>query len=317
MLAGRAAFDIFPIREKDADLLIWEQQDNYTGLMQVRGLNGAPPRVKPVGYKRYQMEPGVYGEHSEVDEAELVRRARPASFTEFISINDLVAEKQMQLMARQFDRFELIIWNLLVTGTFSVPGPTGAVLHTDSYTLQTFSAGTAWSTSATSTPLADMRSAQLLALGHGAVFDATAKAYMNQVTFNNLISNSNATDLYGRRTQGFGTFNGPKQIAELFMGDNLPQIIVYEGGYIPDGGTFTRFIPNNKVVLVGRRTTNADIGEFRLTRNACNPNMGPGVYTNVVDFRNMGHIPPKIEVHRDVNGGPVIYFPSSMVVMSV
>jgi hypothetical protein len=316
MQAGRPIFSLFPEEDVNANTLIWEQRDNYVGLMQVRGLNGAPPRVKSVGFKRYLMPPGVYGEYLPIDEAELTERAAPASFTDFIPLDDAVAERQMQLLGRQLDRQEAMGWALLVSGTFSVAGPTGAILHTDSYTTQTFTASPGWATFATATPMADLRAVSLKARGLSVSFGGNAVAYMNQVTFNNLASNVNAADIYGRRTQGLGTYNSADQLNQLFAGDNLPGIQVYDQGYLNDAGTFVPFIPDNKVVVVGKRLTGEPVGAFRYTRNASNPNMAPGVYTRVMDF-NETAVPRKIEVHRGFNGGYVIYFPSAIVVMSV
>lgn len=314
--ADRPIFKLFPTRTVDNDVLLWDQKDNYKGLQQVRGLNGEPPRVKPVGHKRYRMEPGYYGEHTLIDEAELTRRAQRGSFTEVISIEDLVGEQQELLLERRLDRIETICWTLLATGTFSVTGPAGVVLHTDSYTTQTYTASPAWATVATATPLADLRAVQLLARGHGVSFGGDATAYTNQATFNSLVSNTNPADVYGRRQAGFGTFNNLTDINKLLTGDNLPELVIYDGGYLNDAGTFTLFIPNNKVIVVGKRPGQQTVGEFRFTRNVNNLESLVGPYQRIID-RGPEDIPRKIEVHDGFNGGVVIQFPSSIVVMTV
>src|SRR5947209_8044074 len=66
--------DIMPIRNVDSHLLEWEQRDNFRGLQGVRGLNGEPSRVKPIGGKRWMMQPGVYGEFYQIDEQQLTAR---------------------------------------------------------------------------------------------------------------------------------------------------------------------------------------------------------------------------------------------------
>jgi hypothetical protein len=53
-----------------------------------------------------------------------------------------------------------------------------------------------------------------------------------------------------------------------------------------------------------------------MTRNANNPDLAPGPYMRVIDTGEIV-IPRSIEVHDGHNGGPVIYFPSAVVVMSV
>jgi hypothetical protein len=313
----RPVFQILPTREVDDFLLIWEQLDNFKGLQQIRGLNGEPPRVKPVGLNQFQMAPGVYGEHMAIDEQHLTVRRKPGTFNEPIDVSDIVLERQDQLLLRRLDRIELIDWTLLSTGTFSVSGPNGQVVHTDSFTLQTYTAAVAWSTAATSAPLADFSAVQLQSRGISVSFGANATAYMNRVTYNYLRVNGNAADLYGRRTQGLGTFNNLQSINALFMGDDLPQIVVYDQGYLSEpNGTFVPFIATGKVVVVGVRPAGQPIGEFRFVRNANNPDLGPGPYMKVIDKGEL-KVPREIEVHDGFNGGPVLYYPSSIVIMNV
>lgn len=317
MKAGRPIFDFLPTRDYDNHYVVWEQKDNYVGLMQVRGLNGEPPKVSPTGLKQYVMEPGVYGEYSPINELEITSRRRAGSFGEPIDVADLVADRQTMLMGRLYDRLEWIGWTLLTTGTYTVTGPTGTTVHTDSYTVQTFTASPGWATFATATPLADFSAVQLLSRGSNVDFGAKATAYMNRATFNNLRSNSNSADLFGRRTMGLGTVNNLADINKLFLGDDLPQIEIYDRGYYASAGSFSTFLPANKVVVVGKRLNGEPVGEFLMTRNAnTEPAGSPGLYSKVVDLGEIG-VPRTVQVHCGFNSGPALYFPGSIVVMTV
>lgn len=316
LLMNDPIFGYFPLRDVDSSLVMWEQMDNYTGLQQLRGMNGEPPNVKNIGAKAYQMRPGVYGEFALIDELSLTERRQYGSFDQPISVDDLVMLKQDHLLGRQIDRMRWIGWTLVTTGTFSVQLVNGAAAHSDTYTTQTFSAIVPWATSATATPLADLSAVQLLARGHSLNFGAGAVAFMNRVTFNYLRTNTNAADVYGRRTMGLGTFNSLDQLNTLFQTDDLPSIRVFDDGYLNDSSTFVPFIPNNKVVVFGQRPNGAPIGEFQLTRNASNPGLAPGAYTKIID-RGDEDVPRTIEVHAGWNGGIAIWFPSAVVVMSV
>jgi hypothetical protein len=314
LMEARPVFDIFPTRDVDSHLLEWEQRDNYLGLQQVRGLNGEPNRVKPIGGKAYQMKPGVYGEYALIDEDQLTQRRQWGSFGSPINIEDLVMEKQNQLLVRRLDRIEKMLWDLLVTGTFSVAD--GAMtLHTDTYTEQTYSAGVAWGTAATSTPLADLRAVQLKARGLSVNFGVNARLYMNRVTLNQVLNNTNAADLGGRRVAGFQTINGPQALTQILAAEDLPSFVVYDEGYYDDAGVFQLFIPNNKAVLVGSRRDGDPVGEYRYTRNANNMDLAPGPYMRVID--DPDQIPRSIQVHDGHNGGPVMFHPAAIVVMTV
>lgn len=316
LIADRPIFNIFPIRETRNFLIRWEQRDNYTGLQYARGLNGDPTRVKALGANQYQMEPGVYGEYRRIDEMEMTLRRAYGTWNTAISIDDLVMEAQDHLLGRQLDRIEYIGWTLLATGTFSVSTPYGPVVHTDAYTTQTFTAGVTWATSATATPLANFRSVQLLGRGRSANFGAQAKAYMNRTTYNTLIANTNNADLAGRRTNGLATVLSPDNLNQVLAGEGLPTIVIYDEGYIDESGTFQLFVPNNKVIVVGQRPQGQTIGEYLMTFNAQNPSGAPGQYMKIINRTNED-VPGTIEVHLGHNGGPALYYPGSIVVMTV
>ena len=319
--AERVGFNIMPMRDVPAGVIQWEQQDNYFGLQQLRGLDGAPTVVKPVGSKSYSYTPGIYGEYMTVTETELTLRAGSTSDDVPIQVGDLVLRRQDQLLVREADRVELIIWTLLTTGTFSIALPGGAIGFTDTFTLQTYTATPTWATVATAVPLLDFRAVQLLGAGKGVNFGGGAVAYMNRVTANSLLANTNAADLAGRRVSGGNTINTISDINRITLEQDTPSIVVYDEGYYDNTNTFVRFIPNNKVVVVGRRGAGERIGEYLKTLNANNPNRAPGSYSFTIDRANGTNgekrVPPNIEVHQGHNGGPVIYYPGSIVVMTV
>lgn len=319
--AERVGFQIMPMRDVPAAIIQWTQRDNYFGLQQLRGLDGAPTVVKPVGSRSFSYTPGIYGEFMTVTETELTTRAGSVSDDVPIPVSDLVLERQDQLLVRELDREEQIIWTLLTTGTFSIALPGGSIGFTDTFALQTYTASPTWATVATAVPLLDFRAVQLLGAGKGVNFGAGATAYMNRVTANSLLANTNASDLAGKRQANGATFNSVGDINRILLDQDVPTVVVYDEGYYDATNTFTRFIPNNKVVVVGRRGAGERIGEYLKTLNANNPNRAPGSYTFTVDRANAVNgekrVPPNIEVHQGHNGGPVIYYPGSVVVMTI
>lgn len=308
-------FKHFPMVNVDSHVLSWEQRDNYKGLQQVRGLNGQPKRVNAIGGKRYTIEPGVYGEFMAVDELELTTRRKWGSQDQAIDIEDLVVEKQDQLLARRIDLIKSVLWKLATTGTFTVLNDQGVQMYAGTFALQPASASVAWGTSATAKPLGDMRAVQLLSRGHSVSFGSQATAYMNRKTFNKMIANTNTNDLAGRRTSGLNTVLNLEEVNKVLMGEDLPQVTPWDEGYLDDNGDFVPFIADDKVAIFGARPGNQDIGDYAMTRNANNPNLEPGSYTKVVDDED--EVPRKIVVHDGHNGGPRIYFPSAIIILSV
>lgn len=308
-------FEHFPMVNVDSHVLSWEQRDRYKGLQQIRGLNGQPKRVNAIGGNKFTIEPGVYGEFATIDEVELTTRRRWGTFDTGINIDDLVTEKQDQLLARRIDLVKSILWTLVTTGTFTIANELGQTMYAGTYPVQSFTAGVAWGTSATAVPLANFRSVQLLSRGFSVDFGTRAHAFMNRVTFNKLVSNTNSNDVAGRRTSGLNAVLNLSELNNINAGEGLPMIVVYDEGYINNAGTFVPFIADDKVIVIGARPANQPVGDYAMTRNANNPSLEPGPYTKVDDDEN--RVPRSINVHDGHNGGPRLFYPSAIVRMNV
>lgn len=317
--ADREIFKIFPVRTQDAAEYSWEQYDRFTGLQHVRGLNGAPQHVEPVSLSRFKMKPGIYGEYMPINEDELTERRKEGTFGTPIDLTDLVLQKQDLLLQRRLDRIELIGWTLLTTNTFSVASPQGGVMHTDSFNFRTFTAAVSWLNQSQSTPLNDFRFITLFHRGYSVSFGKDAVAYMNRTTYYAYINNTNPNDLYGRRKDGLGTINNEKDINNLMQGDDLPMIKIYDNSYQNSNQVPILFIPDGKVVVVGKRPGNVPVGGYIMTRNANTASMAPGAYTRVTDSADSGMnpVPRMIKIEDGHNGGPAVEYPSMVIIMTV
>jgi hypothetical protein len=305
----------FPIVNVDAATLTWEQIDNYKGLQAVRGIDGLPKRVNNVGGNRYTIEPGYYGDFMTIDEIELTTRRQFGTYNVPINIDDLIMEKQDRLLDRRINRIRQILWTLATTGTFTVADELSKTKYAGTFSVQTYTTSVGWGTSATATPLANYRAMQLLSAGYSVNFGSQAKSYMNRITFNKLVTNTNANDLAGRRTSGLNSVLNLSEINSVLLGEDLPQIVIYDDGYYNEAGTWTRFIANDKVVTIGARPGGQPVGDYAMTRNANNPNMEPGATMKVVDEE--ADVPRNIKVYDLHNGAPRIYFPSAIIITSV
>lgn len=303
---------VMPLERVNADTLFWEQKDNMTGLMQLRGINAATTNVKAIGGKQFTAAPGYYGDNRRIDEAMLTRLRPLGQFTGNIPIDQHTAEATEHLLNRMYDRMEKMIWDVLTAGEFTVTNSAG-VIHTDRFAIQTYAPGTQWSTLATSTPLADFRAVQLLYAGKGVNLGAAATAYMNRKTANYLLGNKNADDLKGLRVGGGNTLNSIAAINQVHIDQDVPQVAIYDEGYYDDSGTFTKFIADGKVVVVGARGAGQVIGDITLTRNSNVPEIGPDYAITIEELKN----PREFVVHSFANFGPRLYYPGSIVAMTV
>jgi len=306
---------IFPPVAVDFDKVLWEQWDLYRGTMPVRGMGGSPGKMNPVGINRFGMNPGYYGGYLEILEEELTRAREIATFATPADLRQPVMRNFMNLLNAECSLKELMAWNLLINGTYSSTDARGAVLDTQTVAFRTYTASVPWSTTATATPLYDMRQIKLFHRGYSVAFDGRTYLYANQTTINNLLLNTNASDLGGKRRTGGATFNGIGEVNEVLRADNdLPIIKAFDEGYYDNNKVFQLYIPNGTAVVIGRRLDGVPLGEWLMTRNANAPGMAPGGYEKVVDNFER-EVPRKIQVHRGFNGAPVIYYPSAVIIM--
>jgi hypothetical protein len=315
-------FKVFPIRERNTGKLRWTIKDSYRGLMALRGLGGEPTRVNKVGQRLFEALPGAYGEFETVDEVEMTNRASgfPANMDVPVDVSDLVAESQEQLTVRQVNRMKQIAWLLAVQSTFAVPLPGGGIGHTESYVGQTVIVAPLWSDTQNALPLKNLRDLQSnFGRGTSNNFGGTAEAWMNSRTANFLLANYNPQDLGRERTIAGATVNDLPGISRILVSQNAPQIMVWDDGYLDDTGVFNLYLPDGKVMVVGKRPNGETPGEFQMTRNANNPNFEAKPYA-FVDDRTQGAmktVPPRIDVHQGFNGGPVMERASQIVVLAV
>ncbi|WP_406698570.1 hypothetical protein V5E97_06770 [Singulisphaera sp. Ch08] len=311
-------FKYFPFDSDDNHLIEWEQLDNYTGLQQLRGYNGLPMSVPRIGSKRYRAEPGVYGEFIPLDEEEMTRRRRRATYSSGpIKLNDLVAEAFKQLLTRRLNLVEKIVWDLLIAGTFSVAHPTTGVTYSGSYTPPQFTPSPLWSPAnkATAAPLAGMRTFRDYGVGQSCSFGGNAVQFYNSVTARSILANTNADDLGGVLLGGGNTVNSLNNVNEVLIMNDIPKIVIYDEGYIDANGTFQYFIPTGKGLVIGKRKSGVALGRYRYTQNVNSPNGAPKPYSRVI-IKGDKEIPASVEVHDGHNGGPLIQFPGSVIVVN-
>lgn len=312
--AGRLGLDVMPVIAKNTGIIRWTQKDAYRGLQQLAGLDNSPYPVSMVGANVYQFDPGVFREFTKVGETELTQMTGSLQGDMPVDLTDWTIDSVEYLMNREYDRIEQIIWTLLGTGTFTISSKTGVEFGA-TYALQTYDAST-WGTAGTATPVADFRAVSNKGFGKGVDFGGGAVAYCNRVTANKMLANTNANDLKGLRDAQGASIFGLGQVNTVFSANDLPTLRIYDNGYIAENGTATRFIPDNKVIVVGSRPDSARVGEYWLTRNSA-ADFQPGSYSKIIDNADRGEVVPTVEVHRGHNGGPVVYLPGSVVVMDV
>lgn len=311
-------FEHFPIESVNAPVVMWEQKGKIQGLQIMRGLNGRPGKLQVQPDNRFIMEPGYYGEEIDIDEMELTLRRPLGEWTGPVNIDDLVRDKQDTLLQREIWRIEAILWDLAINGRISVLGQRGQVLYNAAYQVQTAVVDTAWSDAANALPLVDLRNIALLGRGTSHNFGAGARVYVNQTTANLLLANTNPDDIGGRHVFGVATVLNLTTINQILSGEGLPQIVVYDRGYIDDNGDFQLYIPDGVAVVMASRPGGRRIGAYKMTFSANTMSAEPGGWSYVLDSADNGRpVPREITVGKGHTGGPAIEYADAIVVLDL
>lgn len=317
-LEGRVGLDIFPFRETDLPSIVLHQPDIFKGLQAFRGL-GKPTLQVPERYNPYgtfcHVEPGYYGEHDQLGEEILTKWGGTQCGT-MLDTTQYITWMQQRLLERRANRIEYNIWQVLAFGRYTALNAAGQVIHEGQFNTQNISASVPWTNFAGSYPLRDFRAIQLLGRGTSARFDTCAKAYMNRETANLLFSNTNPQDVGRVGLSACCVFMSPEQINQQFAAQGLPQIVVYDQGYVDDNGNFNPYIPYGYVIVVGCRPNNEPIGNYWLTRNAVGCQVTSGFWQKLTDTCER-EVPRKIFVYDGHNGGPALAYPRAIVVLRV
>lgn len=320
-LADRKLLKLCPMTNVDETDLIYEQRGVYRGVQNARGLGGQTGPARRPGVQSWRVSPGYYGDHWTLNEVELIRLREVGSWDKLKSYEKHLSEATEILTERFLNRITLSIASIITTGGFQSSDLAGRQFYQGVYNIPQFTPSILWDQFATATPFANIRDyvAQLI-LGKSVVFK-DGVLLMSRPTFNLLMKNTNANDIGGKRLAVGANINNLDDVNKYLAADDLPTIEISDEDYYPEGESNlvaapgpVRYIPNGKVVLIGRRKDGALIGEYRLTRAIQNTNSAPGEWFSVEDRRQYN--PFAVTFRMGHNGGPTIYHPEALAIIN-
>lgn len=319
-MQGRLGMELMPFASTEASVITLQQPDIYKGLQGFRGLD-KPTKIIKERYNPWgtlcEVQPGYWGEHDEINETHLTKWAGfsgPCSGN--MDATELITRLQQRMLERRANLIEYNIWQTLVFGRYTALNEAGQVIHEGVFNNQNVSAAIPWTNFSGSFPLRDFRTIQLLGRGTSARFDSCARAYMNRTTANALFSNTNPSDVGRVGLSACCNFMGLDQINQQFLAQGLPQISIYDEGYVDDNGQFNLYIPDGYVIIVGCRPNGVPVGHYWLTRNAIGCSVTSGFWNKLIDTCST-EITRRIILAEGHNGGPALEYPRQLVVLRV
>lgn len=323
--ADRIGMLIMPPVTVNESELIYERPNVSQGLQFARGWNGSPGAINMPSIQSWRVSPGVYGDKYGLEERMLTDRRAPGSWFDFDSTGEISKRVAANLEKRFKDRIEYSNFQMLLTGGFASSNKSGTPLDTQVYDINQYTPGTLFTDLANSKPFDYLREVtwQQNRLGYATDF-RKGQYLMSSGTLQTILRNTNPADIGGKRLEVGSTVNDVGGFNKLLLSNMLPEIVVYDAGFYPDTlpGTplppLQLFIPEGKILLLGKRVDGSPIGAYRLTRNARSelPDkktgdalpLELGFYVQTVDYR-LTTDRNAVDIIMGHNGGPTPEYP--------
>jgi len=323
---------LFPSTYQKEFSVIWEQQENPFGKMELRGLDGEPTVTPIPGYKRFSMDPGLFGSRFVLTEKQMLEQRQPGTASDPMGISTLVMLGMGNLLGQTVVEIRDIIISLMLDGTFIARSADGSVTYGDTIenysTRQKFVPTITWSTAATAVPIFDLLTwkAQLQA-GRSTNFGPESKLYMNELSLAEFLKIDQISNKI--RIDGGDTVNGLKKVNQLLGSYDLPQIELYDAGYYPtkalsrDPANWVRQLTTRRVIWAGKRKDGEPLGQWQFTRSMAKEALpGGGIDSRTDEYANKNAIssgmytlvqyrlmPPQVIGDVGFNGGPAPIHP--------
>ena len=266
---GLSILPIDTTRNNNSPIKIkWDILGASNGLLSAHALNTEATLVSKKRLKTKEMKTAFWKEKMVFDEEDLLTlRGIGANFQRRYAM-EMIAEGMADLRSRLWSRVEYLIWQcLLGTLTFSSNG----VIRSIDYEIpggNKFNAAVKWATIATANPIVDIQTMEAVFAQYGATLKTI---YMNKKNVTRMAQNT-AIQTLVRNSQAVLQI-GEAQVANLAMqlAGVSGTIKVYDKGYNNSSGTFTRFLPDEKVIFVAEGPARlGKLGRFQSTPSLYN-----------------------------------------------
>ncbi len=315
---------ILPFNDVNTQRVEWDSEDDEAGMTAPHALDSDPKVVERPGSKLLGYEPLHFKESEMIKESELLKARQLGTLNGTINIDELVMRRLGVRMNKDRVRAEWIRWQSLLGG-FSINE--NGVVANEAFDVQVFNPVVDWNDNANSTILGDLEAMSLMFEGVGATAQG-AMIYMNRRTLNQVLANTNNSDLAAFRNANFRNTNySIAEANELFEKRGIPQIALYDEGYKDKDGVYHHFIPTGKAVLVGQRTGSEKVGDFILTPSLHKESGGmpaPGFFALITvnghaSAGNVGVVSlgqkenPNVKITSGFYGGPRFKYAKSVI----
>lgn len=317
---------LMPFEDTQTQKVQWDELDAERG-MTAPHVMGTDPKIdtRP-GSRLREFAPIPFKETDLVKENELLNARAYGTLGGVVDLSALIGRIAKARVDKNRIRCEWTRWQAFLGQLTIVEN---GVRVNEEFPVQPFNPLVPWNQRATATILRDLNAIKQMFRGTGATAQG-AVAIGNSATIAVVLENNNQNDLQGFRSENFrNSTSDLNEANKIFSSRGLPTFEENDDGYIDENGTFQTWIPDGKLLIFGKRPAGQPLGKWLMTptlHRSKNGQPAPGMFeiievngqpslgAQMVNTVQLGqHKNPKIEVTGGVYGGPVLFYPRSII----
>ena len=317
---------LMPFEDTATQVVQWDELDAERG-MTAPHVMGTDPKIdtRP-GSRLREFEPIPFKETDLVKENELLKARQYGTLGGVVNLNETVARIAKARVDKNRLRAEWTRWQAFRGQLLIFEN---GVRVNEEFPVQQHTPLVPFNDRANAQVLREWNAIKLKFRGTGASAQG-AIAIGNSVTIASILENANAADLQGFRNENFRNTNyDVSEVNKIFSARGLPTIEENDEGYIDEDGNFQTWVQDGELLIFGKRPAGQAIGKWLMTPTLHRQRNGmpaPGMFeiievngmpSNGSTSVNMGqlgmHKNPKIEITGGLYGGPVLYYPRSII----
>lgn len=320
--------ELMPFEDSETQVVQWDELDAERG-MTAPHVMGTDPKIdtRP-GSKLREFEPIPFKETDLIKENELLRARQFGTLGGVVDLNAVCGRIAKARVDKNRLRAEWTRWQAM-RGQLSMFE--NGVRINESFPIQQFTPVIPWDDRAASFILRDTNAIKRMFRGTGASIKG-AVAFGASETISAIIENNNPDDL--------GKFHGDNYNEATYSVEDANKLFSKRGlftlvemdeneGWIDEDGDFQPWLAPGELIIVGTRPKGQKIGGWKMTptlHRIKNGMPAPGMFeiievngqpssgSQMVNMVQLGQSKnPKIEITGGLYGGPVLYYPRSII----
>ena len=318
--------ELMPFQDTATQKVQWDELDTERGMTAPHTMGTDPKIDVRQGSRVREFEPIPFKETDLIKENELLRVRQFGTLGGVVNIGGLIAQVAKNRVDKNRLRVEWTRWQAF-RGQLTINE--NGVRINESFPIQQFTPTTPWSDRANAKILRDWNSIKTFFRGTGASAGG-AIAIGNSTTISAILENGNPNDLQGFRNENFrNTTFDLTEMNKIFAARGLPTLEENDDGYIDSDGNFQTWLHDGELIIFGKRPAGQPIGKWLMTPTLHRQRGGmpqPGMFeiievngmpssgATTVSIGELGmHKNPKIEITGGIYGGPVLFYPRSII----